>query len=243
MPVLREKFTKQLKQKRWNGRSFFQHIGEMEPSDRLILSDENILGGMSAPVGLFYPNARGRLAAVRRLFRDFDLEVHVTIRNYEDYLVSRYSEFLRHFDFLPFDQYYSRIRFDQASWRDLIFSILDVFDAPVKVYEFDSIVKDNKLFFDEILAKKQIELSVPEERPDTRRARVSRETYGILGAVAQNYGSATVRPVLRLLETKAQLTDTTPFNPLTRVQANGLANNYAKLKQGLIRSDNVKFIN
>ncbi len=84
------------------------------PTRSLILSDENIAGGVDdIAEGALYPVARHKLTATIEAFTDLEIHVIVALRNPVELIPALYSEYLRFFDFVSFQTYVAN--FDVAS--------------------------------------------------------------------------------------------------------------------------------
>lgn len=242
LPVVRKHLTRRIKDTTWDGASFFNEIGSLAGFNRLIISDENILGMTSPPVVDIYRYAEVRLNRVKKIFEKFPVEIHVTVRDYADYLISRYSEFLRHYDFLTFSQYYSQLDFPNIDWETLISTLSRTFDVPITVYDFESIVGNNRLFFREILKENETALREPKVDHQIRRSKISRETYGVLKMLAQEYSPAVTSSVLRTLEKVGQRSRVSSFAPLAPKATEILSQRYHHLKEDLAKAERVRFV-
>lgn len=99
-------FHKTNDQKRDAARRLFQSF----PTHSLILSDENIAGGVSdIAAGAFYPMARDKVTSVLEALSDLDVHLVLTLRNPAELVPALYSEYVRHFDFVNFDTYVAKI--------------------------------------------------------------------------------------------------------------------------------------
>lgn len=99
------------------------------PLQRLILSEEMLLGPAFAPDGkALYPDAHRRLAAFRRVCLDRVSEVHLTLRSYESFLVSVYAMRAVYVGGLPsFSTVEASLVGIAFGWPDLVHTIRGVF--------------------------------------------------------------------------------------------------------------------
>ena len=92
------------------------------PDGTLILSEENIIGvpnDLSHHRGL-YPFARQRISALASVFPGASIRFFFSIRSYETFYRSAYSEILRNRGFIPFDQFYDPARYRKNSWTGVV---------------------------------------------------------------------------------------------------------------------------
>lgn len=88
------------------------------PQERWILTEENMIGvpaELSTHRGL-YPFARQRLTTVRALFPEAHITLFFSVRSYDSFFRSMYSEVIRNRGFIPFEEFYDREAFERKSW-------------------------------------------------------------------------------------------------------------------------------
>lgn len=93
------------------------------PLDRLILSDENLIGNCARILasGEPFDTGKGRLSRVRALFPDADITLYCCIRSYDSFLASAYCETLRfRRKFLSFDAFVEHLRFEALRWPSVL---------------------------------------------------------------------------------------------------------------------------
>ncbi|RLA76854.1 MAG: hypothetical protein DRG78_18315 [Epsilonproteobacteria bacterium] len=98
------------------------------PQGTWVLTDENIIGvsnDLTVSSGI-YPNAGKRLYCMQEAFRDVDIELFFSIRSYETFYRSAYSEIVRNRGYISFEEFYDEDRFRNNSWIETIKMFVEV---------------------------------------------------------------------------------------------------------------------
>ena len=94
--------------------SFIQEIEQ----ETVLLSDENLVGNPSElMLGGLYPHARNRIETFCEDMKDHSITLFMTLREPHPFLTSMYSEFIRHNEFVPFEQYLAAFDITGFSYR------------------------------------------------------------------------------------------------------------------------------
>jgi len=95
---------------------------------RWLLTEENIVGVSNDFTNLsgIYPKAKKRLACIQEIFTDTPMELFFSLRSYETFYRSAYSEVIRNRGYIPFEQFYNEERFRDNSWVDTIRAFTEV---------------------------------------------------------------------------------------------------------------------
>jgi hypothetical protein len=102
-------------QKREAAKSFF---GQFR-TRALILSDENIMGGIGdIAAGEFYSSARRQLTPFLDFFKNVEVHLVVTLRDPGDLVTALYSEYLRLHPFVSFSTYVEKLDLSSISLWD-----------------------------------------------------------------------------------------------------------------------------
>lgn len=92
-----------------------------------IFSEENILGPTNQSLdGTLYPNAARRLSSLSPLFRDREIRLFLSLRDYADFLASLFVEALRHGHWLTPDQFMQANENPKGQWVNLVRSLCTV---------------------------------------------------------------------------------------------------------------------
>ncbi|SHL52818.1 hypothetical protein SAMN05192556_1221, partial [Halomonas caseinilytica] len=173
----RSSFTSQIKKNMSLSRETKKFL---DAHDTILLSDENILGGTDKPTSqLVYPKGPTRLQFLLDALSPESLEAHITIRDPESYLVSRYCEYLRHYPFLDVCQYFDEFFVKEFSWLPLVEALEDVAGKKITVTAFENIFNDEDAYFYQLVGDK-VDLMPAADNPSIRRSKISYEAYDML---------------------------------------------------------------
>ncbi len=99
-------------------------------ADRLVLSEENLLGTAHQPKALrqgrFYPNAETRLARLIRAYDLAPLHLMMAVRDPVDFYVSAYSQLLYSGRVRPFEEFIGACDVPSMQWSELIDRLIAV---------------------------------------------------------------------------------------------------------------------
>ncbi|MFV8782427.1 hypothetical protein ACNKU7_08410 [Microbulbifer sp. SA54] len=224
---LRENVTSKLTEEKFSKSEVWQFLEPHLDGKLLILSDENILGDTRKPVGgKLYPNARARLELLASIFDGINVSLYLTLREYATYLISRYSESLRHFHFQTFDNYINGIDLDNHGWLQLVADVKAAFpQSNIYCNDFSYFINNEEEYF-----KRWFGVSIPLEpaklSPAVRRAKLSLEAYELINEFSNNYSKSQTKALVRFLDAHEQETEKTEFNPFTDSQRRRLVEKY-----------------
>lgn len=91
--------------------------------DTLIISNENIFGNSSikANQGKLYPKAKNVVEfLIDALGDDYKIKIIFLVRNYADFLESTYAQKIKEGQSFSFDDFVSKVDFEELSWSPLI---------------------------------------------------------------------------------------------------------------------------
>lgn len=218
VPLLefRQQITRHLNDDSFDRHTVAEVLKPFSSFSTLILSDENILGSARPHDGLLYSGYLPRVRKVVNACYGKKLEVHITLRNYHDFLVSRYSEILRHRSFISFDHYIEKLNIDKISWVYIIEDLLSLnFINKIHITLFEELFSHENAYFN-ALAGVSIDLTELDKNTQaTRRSKISSECYDILLQVNAHYGAVAAKEVMSIIDIKEQRTNITPFSPLS----------------------------
>ncbi|SFU43362.1 hypothetical protein [Halomonas korlensis] len=232
---LRKRLTSKLGDISFGKQAVFDALFPFMNCNRLIISDENILGGTDAPRRqAFYPWAKQKVKKVHSGLEGCDVEIYVTIRSFPDYLVSRYSESLRHFKFLAFEDYMSGISSKNISWLPMLEDLALVGAKHIYVNDFKYVVDGDKYLHE--LIGKRLELSEASQGSWVKRSKISQEAYEIVKLYAESYSDQSTRRLVGMMDNHPQTTKSNPFMPFTKAQLDTFKERYEKEVE-IIRRD------
>jgi len=204
-----------------------------DANETVLISDENIIGGTEKIASnLIYPDAATRLAfLVKKLPYKID-SVHLTIRDPEAYLVSRYCEYLRHYRFQSVLEYFDSFDITSFSWLPLIREIERVTGIKVTVTPFESLFDDEQVFL-ERLCGVSVDFNPAGTNAAIRRSKISQESYRILEQLADHYPKHMSKKLMNMMDNNKQRTRPNPFKPFSEELSAILKENYQRDKQAL----------
>src|SRR5690606_35555885 len=142
-------------------------------AEKLVISDENILGGTDMPESKkLYSGAGSRLKILLSALHQYEITAHITLRDYADYLISRYCESLRHYKFRNFNGYYKNTDFSTISWLDLLDDIRKAGCKNLIVSDFNYAIRNNDDYFSRMLGV-DFQLEEANDGAATRRSKMS----------------------------------------------------------------------
>jgi len=129
-------------------------LARFQGYDTLILSDENIAGGVNDPLqhNALYPNSRGNLERLLENLGGHQIEVYIALRSYDSFLASMYSEVLRHHPFVTFYEYTATLSGDDVSWHPIIQDLTKVVNpSQMILWDFADFRQIGDQIFDSML--------------------------------------------------------------------------------------------
>lgn len=224
---LRSRLTSKLGDVAFGKQEVFDALYPFLNCDRFIISDENILGGTDALRRQgFYPWAKQKVKKVVNGLEGCEVEIYVTIRSFPEYLVSRYSESLRHFKFRTFEDYMSGISDKNISWLPMLDDLVAVGAKKIFINDFKYVVNGENYLRE--LVGKPLELAEASQESWVKRSKISKETYEIVKLYAETYSDQSTRRLVGMMDNHPQCTDPTPFMPFTESQLDTFRARYEK---------------
>lgn len=106
-------------------------IDEYRDCERVILSDENIIGGLRPPAGTksFYARRRSRIGALVGRLRPNPVKIYLSTRSYDRFVSAIYCEYIRHNPFVNSRSYLSWVNLAAFSWIDVIATLVELVGA------------------------------------------------------------------------------------------------------------------
>lgn len=204
-----------------------------ESTDRIIISDENIIGGTEKITNnLIYPDVANRLKLLKSQIRNRGIQPHITIRDPEAYLISRYCEYLRHFRFISIGQYFDSFDLSGFTWLPLLSMIENVLECEIKVTCFESIFENESNYLNS-LADLDINYAGAGEGSSIKRSKISLESYRILEHLADHYPAHMTRKLVNMMDSNKQKGKSTPLRPFSDEISQRLKDNYESDKKEL----------
>ena len=224
--LVRKVLTRKLQRRNFKNEAVIAALSPWLKNKRLLISDENIIGSLKAPdSGKLYPKAFNRMKRIMDALSDFNPEVYVTLRSYEDYMISRYSEFLRNNDYMPFDNYYQSIDYQTVNWLCLLNDLYRAGCKNLIVSEFsDTLEKEDDYIA--MLLGGRVTVTAASQGAEIRRARVSQEILDAIKSYALVYPDRPTKMLMRFFDSHSPQSGLTKFIPFSDEQRKILSENY-----------------
>lgn len=202
-------------------------------NETVLISDENIIGGTEKIFSkLIYPDATARLEFLIKKLPYSIGSVHLTVRDPEAYLISRYCEYLRHYRFQSVVEYFDSFDLQAFSWLPLIREIERITNKKVTVTPFENLF-DNEQAYLEALCGVKVAFNPAGTNAAIRRSKISQESYRILEQLADHYPRHMSKKLMNMMDNNNQITKPNPFKPFSEELSVVLKENYQRDKQAL----------
>ena len=224
---LRKNATKKLGNPSFQDSEIVDFIAPYMKNRVLIISDENILGGNGVSRdGRLYPDCRTRLSQLLSLLEGSNISVYLTIRDYADYLTSRYFESLSHNPFVRFQDYIQSFDLKSYRWPQLVEDVREIAgSAHVYCNSFDYLINNEHTYFKHWFGR-PIRLEKIDVSPEIRRAKLSSEEYEIIERFSYVFSATQTPSFVRFLTQQHTNKNTTAFNPFAKQSVAALAAKY-----------------
>jgi hypothetical protein len=208
-------------------------IEEVE-RDTLLLSDENIIGSPSEIAeGALYPYARNRIESFCEENAGKEIIIFLTLRDPSRFLLSMYSEYLRHNEFAPFDKYVGSINLRAFSYRKIfgwmrkLPSNTSVRFLPFEAAHGGGVVPITRALIEEACGTESC--VDPETFPTTKsRTAYMWEELELGAEIARRAGPLVAQGFLNMLDNRGRRFGTTVFEPLPAKVVSALSERYLK---------------
>ena len=137
----------------WNTKNATTQIASLETlirpktryTKRIIVSEENILGGCIDLIDCLYPTANNQLLPWSAITDQDNTTIYLSIRDYTSILPSAFSQALRDGSkALPFEVYLQKWLHKKPSWHALVTKIKTLFPlTKIVVWTFEKYIQDN----------------------------------------------------------------------------------------------------
>lgn len=210
------------------------------PQRCLLLSDENIIGGLADPLaGQLYPQAEPRIRSLTQILPDAEVHVVIVLRSPQSFFPALYSEYLRHGTFVRFQDYVAGLDLKDFGFRK---HFQFAADAGIKAHwhflPFEADLGGGVPAAYDLLAKLLVGADAPKlgPFPDLRmRASLTAEEMALVADAGEQMGGSMATAVTRLLASRDTRLGTTPFRPMDASLAEELAARYREDVSWLMR--------
>jgi hypothetical protein len=98
-----------------------QLLTDYRSCERLIISDENIIGGLKPSPGRgFYLRRRGRLAKLLSSLGQHNFKIYFATRAYDEFISAIYCEYVRHHPFIDTRSYLRGVDYKAFTWLEIV---------------------------------------------------------------------------------------------------------------------------
>jgi hypothetical protein len=171
------------------------------PNGKILLSDENILGSPAdIATGALYPFAENRILSFCDGANKSPVTLFLTLRSPSAFITSMYCEYIRHNEFVPFDEYITPFELSAGGGLEAIVSrMAEAICVPVAVLDFALFPKEKSR---SSYAMEEIDLAAE----IARRAcpRMAQVFLNALDARDKRFGTTKLSPLPRDLEDHLQ---------------------------------------
>jgi hypothetical protein len=154
LDVFRKEFTHLLNENVTRESEWIRELRGTGRAMNILVSEENVMGvpGDIVREGDYYIRARQRLTRACQLLGNDQPEIYLSLRDYAGFTVSMYSEYIRHREFIGFDDYLKIYTASGFSWVRVIEDIFAaVPGAKLTLWDFSGFRKLEKEVFQAML--------------------------------------------------------------------------------------------
>ncbi|MGV3548460.1 hypothetical protein [Rhizobium sp.] len=220
LDVMRKEFTPLLNESVTRESEWIRELRGTARAMNILISEENILGvpGDIVRESHYYIRSRQRLARTCQLFGNDKPEIFLALRDYAGFTVSMYSEYIRHREFLKFEDYLKIYEASGFSWIRIIEDIFAVVPgATLTVWNFADFRRLEKSVFQAMLGFDPDILSNPEGPVRESFSEVAVRAFAALsGALTHAEMKKLINPIARNLPKGEEYPAFDPHLPETK---------------------------
>jgi len=161
-----------------------------------LLTEENIAGvsnDFTIKSGI-YPHIGARLKCLRSAWPEPEMELFFSLRSYETFYRSAYSEVVRNRGYIPFDEFYDEERFKNNSWVETVRQFVEVIPQErITLWRYEDFRKLVPSILKAMTGIDDTETMIAAYKAETTRPSLSQKTIDILDSL---------HPVLNRQESK-----------------------------------------
>lgn len=218
-------------------KSLFDQFGGHK---RVIISDENLVGGIAQPRGPgFYNNTFIKVNKLIKAFGADSVDVVIVFRDYGDYMISRYSESLKHCEYCSFDEYYKNLNLNKNLLEIIVKDILKAGVKELKVFDFNDVIKSPNVFFDTMMGER-VELLEAKRSNNVVREKMSNEMHDIVCLTHKMFQGDMSQRVMKLLDSGEKRSLSNDFMPISYSEKKELSQKYKIDFEAISKLDNVR---
>ena len=195
-----------------------------------ILTEENIAGTSNDFTKLpgMYPKIEDRLSCIKKAFEGSDIELFFSIRSYDSFYRSAYSEVVRNRGYIPFSEFYDEERFKNNSWVEMVRMFANVLpQEKITLWcfeDFRDLVPD---LVAGITGSDNAEELIESYKPETTRPSLSQKTMDILASLYPVISREESRKLVERINQEYAISDGyAPLIPFSQEQIDGFKKQY-----------------
>ena len=200
LPQVRGTLTNHLKNEPYRHESCEPFLSSLRNFDRIIISDENILGSCVPVQGVdIYPDGDRYVSRLRSVLQSshshFERVWFVALRSYPDFFTSAYCEFLRHNNFVTQREYLAKLNWRKFHWGPLLEKIRNAIgDDRLVIADFSDFHK-NPLAHANFLSGNPLR-NAPAMDASIQRSTITRKDWNAYHAEFRNNGRAAAQEIV-----------------------------------------------
>lgn len=162
-------------------------IDELAPDKGTwLLTEENIAGvsnDFTHKSGI-YPHVGARLKCLRKAWPDSEMRLFFSLRSYETFYRSAYSEVVRNRGYIPFDQFYDEERFRGNSWVETVRQFIEVIpQEKITLWRYEDFRQLVPSILRSMTGIENTEAMIAAYHAETTRPSLSQKTIDILDSL------------------------------------------------------------
>ena len=146
--------------------------------ERVAFAHENISGIVASffSYGRLYPRIGKRVELLFQVMEGMPVDIMFSIRSYDSFILSFYSENIREYGFVTFEEFEQRVVKPDLSWVRVLEDIYNAYPgANLKIYDYSLLTDNEQLITDSIIARTGLRL----EEAEVKIARPSISQKGL----------------------------------------------------------------
>ena len=156
-----------------------------------ILSEENMVGvasDLKRPGGI-YRFGQKRIAMMKTMFPNAKIRLFFSIRSFETYYRSMYSEEVRNGGYLPFSEYYKPHIYEDRSWTETLSRFTNVLpEEDIVLWRFEDFRQVMPTILSKMTGIDDVDAMIAKYERGTTRPSLSQKTLDLLGELAPAIG-------------------------------------------------------
>jgi hypothetical protein len=219
LDILRKNFTSALQNNPRANWEFVENLRGRTKQQDVLISEENISGvpGDLVRHGVYYANISDRLKTIINMLDIDTPEIYIGLREYSSFMVSMYSEYIRHREFIRFVDYFELYDKSGFSWVKVISDIIDAVPrAKVHIWDFSKFRDIETQVFAGLLGQDPGFLQNPEGPVRESFSEKAMQVFEVLsGMLTHREMKHLITPVARALPRSGEYKAFEPMEPAT----------------------------